>query len=172
MSNDPQNLLLTAKPEELALRKYSGALSVLGNAIIVFGIWDNIKSVLLTVYMSDELRDEIVNSAPPEYLPYAIGAVVVFAILTFLLRVYIGLSAREEAAGKKKTPVYLILTVVLFAEYLWFFWANLVTAMELNDQFLAIIGDMVIDVTSIGFVAFLVVYAIRVRQLKRQFGEA
>lgn len=172
MSNDPRDSLLTTSPEELALRKYSGALSVLGNAIVIFGIWDMVKTVLLTVYMSDELRDEIFNSAPPEYLPIAIGFVVVLAISTYMLRIYIGLSARAEAAGKKKKATYLILTVVLFAQYILFFWADLVSAMTPNEQFFALIGDMFIGVTSMGFVVFLVVNAIRVRRLKKQLGEA
>lgn len=172
MSNDPRDSLLKTSPEELALRKYSGALSVLGNAIVIFGIWDMVKSALTTIYMSDELRDEIMNSAPPEYLPFALGCVVVLAILTFVLRIYIGFSARAEAAGQKRSPAYIIWTFPLFAEYILFFWADLVSAMELNDQILALVGDMFIDVTSVGVVAFLVVNAIRVRRLKRQLGEA
>jgi len=172
MSNDPRDSLLEVSPEQLALRRYSGALSVLGNAIVVFGIWDIIKTVLSTIYMSDELRDEIVNSAPAEYLPYAIGFVVVLSILTFALRAYIGLAARAEAAGKKKSPVYLIMTIPLFAEYLLFFYADFLTMLKLNDEFLEVIGDMFINVTSVGFVALLLVNAIRVRRLKKQLGEA
>lgn len=171
MLNDPRDALLKTSPEELALRRSSGALSVLGTTTIILGVWNLVKTVLSTIYMSDKARDEISESVPPEAMPLFIGIIAVIAILTFALRVYIGLSARAEAAGEKKRPAYLFLTGVLFAEYFYFFYFDLLSAKELDEQFLSILGDLFIEVTAMGVLVFLLVNAIRVRRLKRQLGE-
>lgn len=172
MPHDPRDSLLKTSPEELALRRSSGALSVLGTTIIILGIWSLAKTVLSLIYMPDKVRDEINQSVPPEAMPVVVGIIAGAALLTFALRIYIGLSARAEAAGQKKRPAYLFLTGVLFAEYLYFIYFDILYVTELDDQIFANLGDLFIGMTSMGVVAFLLVNAIRVRRLKRQLGEA
>ena len=72
-----------------------------------------IKSVLVFVYGSENLQETTVPSSDPEadriYMIIGIGILILFMLIDLALRIYIGISARREAFGRKKGSLYLVL---------------------------------------------------------------
>lgn len=171
MSNDPQDALLPASPEELKLRHDCSALIVLGNAVIVFSIWNVIKTVMSFFYMDKEVHERLFGQLTQDEVRIVMGIVFALAGLTFLLRLFIGRTAKAEAAGRRQSPAYLVLTFVLLIEHLLFFYFD-ITELKLDWTILSTISDILINVTSAGILLGLLYFAARVRRLKQQVKEA
>ncbi len=98
---------------EPELRRRRVNLSTLGMGVIAFGGW-NILKTLLYLWVDPLLAvQESEAELPPSLLPILTAIFIFFVVLVSLQYLYIGLSARAESLGKKKSPVYLFVTALL-----------------------------------------------------------
>ncbi len=84
-------------------RRLENNLVTLGTGIIAFGLWAFIKLLLTVMFLGSAYFAD----SPEEQRLAVVIATWVVAVLTLLMYVWIGLSARAEGKGKRKKPVYL-----------------------------------------------------------------
>jgi hypothetical protein len=158
--------------EETELRRGQNTLFILGGGVITFGLWSVVKSIMyLMVNPFQYFRSDDV----PQEFQLIVMAVVygIAALLVGLdvgLRIFVGLSARAEARGKKKSRAYIIVAAVMAAGNLLLFLGTLLLAATTPD---AVTGNLldtlvsaVVDVTALITLFELVFTARRVQRLR------
>ena len=179
------------EPNDIRIRKYRDTLVTGGFAIIAFGIWTVIKSIMeaftilrpmlgnmsfedLTQVQAEQLRELIDSNA----LFYTLLIFVLFFLIVDLaVRVYVGLSARaiglqkKLRSGKERNGiVWLVFGIMLTAFGLYSLIVSLTQAEELLHTYsiMYFVVSLFVDVTSIFVTAELVVTGFRLRGLTRK----
>ena len=147
------------EPNDIKIRKFRDTLVTGGFAIIAFGIWTVIKSIMeaftilrpmlgnmsfedLTQVQAEQLRELIDSNALFYTLLFFVLA---FLIVDLAVRVYVGLSARAIGLQKKKRNgkersgiVWLVFGVILTAFGIYSLIVSLTQAEELLHVFCGI----------------------------------
>lgn len=150
------------------LRKTEVNLVTLGTGVIFFGAWAFIKLVLTTFLYDTPLMGELSGAE----LVAAYIILFLVAGVAFLIHFYIGMSARAEGKGKRKSLFYIILTgiIVLIGLPIFLFEAVLLFA---GDHSLShIIITLIIEATSQIIMLEVFIYAIKVRWMRRKEAQA
>ena len=96
--------------EESELRRGQNTLFILGGGVITFGVWSVVKMIMY--FALDPAKYFHFDDIPQEYrllaMAFAYGIIALIVGLDVGLRFYVGLSARAEARGKKKSRAYII----------------------------------------------------------------
>ena len=179
------------EPNDIKIRKFRDTLVTGGFAIIAFGIWTVIKSIMeaftilrpmlgnmsfedLTQVQAEQLRELIDSNALFYTLLFFI---LVFLIVDLAVRVYVGLSARAIGLQKKKRNgkersgiVWLVFGVILTAFGIYSLIVSLTQAEELLHTYsiMYFVVSLFVDVTSIFVTAELVVTGFRLRGLTKK----
>lgn len=144
-------------------RKYQNILGISGLATIVFGIWSIVKSILLTALNSFQGSGDTVEIDKSVLLPF-FGIVLLYVLIDLLLRFYVGVSARRESKGKKKSILYLIIAgilgIITFANIIYTFLQ--ISSIEAVDIFVSVIIEMI----SLFALVETIIYGIRLKLLK------
>ena len=178
------------EPIDTKIRKFRDTLITGGFAIIAFGIWTVIKSIMeaftilkpmignmtlenLTQVQEEQLKELIESNA----LFYALMLLILaFLVVDMLLRIYVGLSARAIGLQKKKRNgkersgiVWLIFGVILTAFNVYSLVVNLVQIRELLQTYSIVnyVISLFVDVTSIFVTAELIVTGFRLRKFTK-----
>lgn len=149
------------------IRKYQNTLVVAGNGVILFGLWNIVKCIMMFLFTDDriwaaieELEIEVADSRLIYYILIVIVSILL--LVEMILRVYVGRSAIKEGKGKQGKKGYLIVAVVfgiaLLANDVATFWAMSLETLELDT-----IMSAIVDLTSCYAVFDLVYSAIRLR---------
>lgn len=149
---------------DIKARKAEINLKTLGSGVIFFGAWAFIKyalTFLIYGFELDEAVDDIV-------LLVSTIIVWVFLALAFLIRLYIGISARAESEGKRRHAFYLILTGVITFIDAAAILLELVLLVTKLDDMLNMAVTILIDVTSTVILIELMVNAVTVRKMKKK----
>ena len=155
-------------PDRILLRKYKNILSISGIAVIAFGAWSVIKTLVFFSINRDLFNSEFIESAEEEALPLpaVIIALVIVIALYIFLHLYIGLSARSEASGKKKGYFYLIFTFVyLVISYISYFQ----TASDDEDNLDTLLFSGFVDLTVIYVFFQVIINSLRIKKLNKKF---
>jgi uncharacterized membrane protein len=156
-------------PAAVRLRKDENTLVVVGGGVILFGVWSLVKALLYLI--SD--RTEIIEEIPYDEIGKAGVIVVVAAVFLILMadlavRLYVGMSARAEGRGHKKSPVYLILTgVMVLGSLITLFILIRYGKAAANDVPDLIISTL-IELTSMVLECEMIYAGIRVRRARTQ----
>ena len=179
------------EPNDIKIRKFRDTLVTGGFAIIAFGIWTVIKSIMeaftilrpmlgnmsfedLTQVQAEQLRELIDSNALFYTLLFFVLA---FLIVDLAVRVYVGLSARAIGLQKKKRNgkersgiVWLVFGVTLTAFGIYSLIVSLTQAEELLHSYsiMYFVVSLFVDVTSIFVTAELVVTGFRLRGLTKK----
>ena len=152
--------------KEVKMRRYQNLLTISGLGVIVFGVWTVLKTILLLFLKEDALAGLPDNSTV---------RIIFFAILTavmlidFLIRLFVGLSARAEGFGKKKGYAYIFFAILLalmslISLVLVFFDAGEQSILELAISVIVETTSMIVSIE-------LLVAAFTVKKLKKDLGE-
>lgn len=149
------------------IRRTQDNLYVLGTSVIVFGMWNLLKFTIYFFVSSDEFKKETGDEK------FFIAVILLWSMLfiSFLLRCFIGFSARAEGKGKRKSVFYLVLAGIIALVYcalIAFETAYFIA--EHNNIFTSIV-TLIIDVTSLVFLIELMVNSIRIRKLRKDVSE-
>ncbi len=149
------------------LRRTQDNLFVLGTSAIVFGLWNLIKFAIYYFFAFNEIKE----SAGDKY--YLITAIVVWVIVffSFLIRCFIGFSARAEGKGKRKNVVYLVFAGMIALVYFCIIAFEVVYFIVRYDHIFTMIITLIIDVTSFVFLVELIVNSIKIRKLRKDVSE-
>lgn len=133
-----------------------------GTGLMFFGLWTFIKFFLTIVFLGVEYDD---NTSDEVKLIATILTIIAVAIVSALF-CYVGLSARAEGKGKKKSVVYLIVN-----GFLLFFHILIIileaAALLFGENILTIIITMIIDATAAVLMLEVMINSIKLRKIRR-----
>ena len=133
-----------------------------GTGLMFFGLWTFIKFFLTIVFLGVEYDD---NTSDEVKLIATIIAIIAVAIISALF-CYVGLSARAEGKGNKKSVVYLIVN-----GFLLFFHILIIileaAALLFGENILTIIITMIIDATAAVLMSEVMINSIKLRKIRR-----
>ena len=179
------------EPNDIKIRKFRDTLVTGGFAIIAFGIWTVIKSIMeaftilrpmlgnmsfedLTQVQAEQLRELIDSNALFYTLLFFI---LVFLIVDLAVRVYVGLSARAIGLQKKKRNgkersgiVWLIFGILLVVFGAYSVIITLVNTSEILRVYSVMyyVISLFVDVTSLVVTTELIVTGFRLRGLVKK----
>jgi hypothetical protein len=153
-------------------------LRTLGDGMIIFNLWNLLKPFLLSFFGQGETveaADLPDFSALPELSEEMVFVLLMTAlayfVLNFVLRLYIGLSARAEGKGKRKGWLYLIVCVIIFAVDVILLITsailNLAISVE-NSTYLQLFAALVLEISSIAILFETIVTSIKLKRLNRR----
>ena len=146
------------------IRKMQINLSTVGTGVVLFGLWTVIKFALTYFVLGNEDLG-IIDDEQSFWVNAVIMAVI---LIGFSIRCYIGLSARSESKGKRKSVVYLVFTGIMIFFYILILAVEIIGAFFSAEYFFNIIISLIIDGTSTAFFVELMIYSIGLRRLKKQ----
>ena len=148
-------------------RRLENNLVTLGTGIIAFGLWAFIKLLLTVMFVGSAYFEDTAE----EYRFIAMITTWVIAILSLLMYVWLGSSARAEGKGKQKKPVYLFAVGIIS---LYSFFGILLETFYLFTQFnnmedpLTVFVTIIIDVTRMVFLIELIYSSVSLRKIRKQ----
>ncbi|MBQ7715557.1 MAG: hypothetical protein IJT70_06785 [Clostridia bacterium] len=159
--------------KEVKLRRFGNLLTVSGLGVIAFGVWNVLKMILVFVMQRDMIEAifaEISADALIKYITIAIIAAIM--LLDFLIRLFVGLSARAEGFGKKKGVAYIVFAVLLVLGSV----SSLVLVFYDTDSLtknpiLQTAVSVILEITSMVATIELIVAAVTVKKIKSEIGE-
>ena len=158
---------------ETERRRRQIALYTLGSGVIVFGAWSILKTLLYlwvtpdTAALPDDISPEFEHAA----------RIIFYIIIGFFLaadmglRLYLGLSARAESMGRRKSAAYIVLGSVMLLSNLYIMVYTLLNAAQLRLEKQSAIDYYVsffVDSTATAMLGELLYNAIRLRQLEKK----
>ncbi len=96
------------------IRRTEDNLRISGTAVVALGAWASVKLCFRALLRYREVVKVGRSTGTPVPVVLLVAAVLLLLAIMIgqSLHIYIGLSARIEAAGKRKTPPYLILSAI------------------------------------------------------------
>lgn len=147
---------------EVKTRRLENNMITLGTGIIAFSIWALLKYALTSF---TDLSPTETMTAKARVVFYII--IIVFSLTDVLLHFYIGVSARSEGKGKKKTPLYLVLSALIIMVYLLGI-AFEIYLLFFSKNYFTLFVTTLVDVTSTIIFIEMFVYAVQLRGIRRQ----
>lgn len=148
---------------DVKIRKLESDLTTIGTGIIAFGFWGFLKFILSYLF----LGAQSVGIDGDEYITVIAVFVWAVAILIPLVYLWIGMSARAEGRGKRKSALYLFMVGwIIFVSTIAIL-LELYSLSKLKDWF-EIIVTLIIDLTRYVFLIELMVYSISLRKLRKE----
>ena len=148
---------------DVKIRRLESNLTTIGTGIIAFGFWGFLKFILSYLF----LGAQSVGIDGDEYITVIAVFVWAVAILIPLVYLWIGMSARAEGRGKRKSALYLFMVGwIIFVSTIAIL-LELYSLSKLKDWF-EIIVTLIIDLTRYVFLIELMVYSITLRKLRKE----
>ena len=148
---------------DVKIRRLESNLTTIGTGILAFGFWGFLKFILSYLF----LGAQSVGIDGDEYITVIAIFVWAVAILIPLVYLWIGMSARAEGRGKRKSALYLFMVGwIIFVSTIAIL-MELYSLSKLKDWF-EIIVTLIIDLTRYVFLIELMVYSISLRKLRKE----
>ena len=135
----------------------------LGTGVVIFGIWSLIRMGLTLFIFNDGMDAEF----DPDYRTLSLAIVWVATILLFLLYAYVGLSARSEGRGKRKSVAFLIWSGFALFLYIISLVFEVSAMFEEEKGIFSMVASLIIDITSIVCMLEMMVGSVKLRKLRK-----
>ena len=155
-------------------RRCESTLMIAGNGILFFTIWNIIKMNLYFLvgknYIRELLPELFFALSDSEEFAFMIAYIGMMIALFFnaIFQIYVGLSARAEAKGKKKTDLYIVVSCILWLSILPEV-KRCLTQLPSNTIY---IGDQVatalVDISLMIALTDLIYSAMKLRSIKKK----
>ena len=111
--------------DRIKLRRYSDRLVECGLGYILFGAWSTVRNGIIMILGRKDiyafLRESVNETTAPvsedtmRFIIYSVMLffLVIFALISTLSHLFIGIRAIQEGRGRKKTSFYLVFTAFL-----------------------------------------------------------
>ena len=149
---------------EAKIRRLEDNLITLGTGVVLFAVWTIVR-YMLTLY-SEGLRQAAASYQEEGTAVYVISYALMMS--DFLLRCFVGFSARAEGMGSKKGNGYVFWACILLLLYVLSVLIEIFLIFVFADDILNMIITMFIDATSAFFTADLIFSAVSVRKLRKK----
>ena len=151
------------------IRRLENNLVTIGTGVVILSLWTLFKSILYMFVYQEEIENAS-NTLQPIEAAFIIGLIAA-AVVVLVLHCFIGLSAINEGRGKRKHPVYLIVTGFIIIFYAAMILLELLLLFFYKEFSLKLVVSMVIDATTIGLMMDILASSVRLRKLKKQKAE-
>lgn len=155
---------------ESNIRKLENSLVTIGTGVVILSLWTLFKIILYMIVYLGEIKD-VLGTLPHTEAAFVIVLIAAAVVIELVLHCFVGLSAIGEGRGKRKRPVYLIVTGFIIVLYLAAILLELSLLFFFKAISLTFAVSMVIDVTSTGLIIDMFVASVRLRKLKKQKAE-
>lgn len=167
--------------QHVKLRRCQNTLSVVGTGIILFAAWSLVKTIGTLFVLQDdsgqpkivEMRQKAAALTDAEFYLLVLAMALIIMSLEVILRIYVGLSAKAEARGSKRRPLYLIMAGILVLESIG------VLVTSLTDLFAGheedprqVLTTVIIESTSLIMIIEMIVAAVQIRHLTGSGGHS
>ena len=158
---------------EVKLRRFMNLLVVSGTGVIIFGAWSVLKTILVFLMQKDMIEAIFTKlSVTTTVKVITIIIVVSIMVIDFLIRLFVGRSARAEGFGQKKGYAYIIFAVLLAIGSVSSLVLLFSDAESLKlDSILQTVVSLIVETTSIIVTVELLVAAFTVKKLQKETGE-
>ena len=170
-------------PDAVLKRRTQDTLIIVGNGIIVFGLWTLIKTVgIFLMYRTELIRDiralgELNSTDYSDSNIFIVMFITTLILLSFiiLIRSYVGLSAISEGRGRQCSILYILITIIMI-------WLNSMSFIQLTINLIfgeegeraayslsedPSLSSAIIELTSIIMMIHMTRAAIRIRRLRK-----
>ena len=158
--------------EQARRRRLQDTLTIAGSAVIAFSVWSIAKIGLFLAFVNENSLCRLLGQLGIDNESVALAVYVSLGLIALIdlgVRAYVGLSARAEGCGQKKSPFYLIVAAIiamLNASSLYAVaWG---AAFELSILSMAV--SIVIETTAIAALVLVIVGSIRLRHMNVAVG--
>ena len=159
---------------EAEIRRHETTLIYSGYAVIAFGLWSIIRTVLMRLMDPAALQRLFFDDASlslEEYGTVLYWILLVLLVLDLLYRTYLGMSAVREGQGQKKKWVYVVLAF-LYAEGCVVGDVRALISPPGGVYSLDLIVGTVVDLTSCVALLEIVWASVHLRLLKKKAAES
>lgn len=155
--------------EQAKIRRIQDTLTIAGSGVIAFSVWSLAKiGLFLTLVDKDVLR-RILGIDDDSLIITVYALLGVIALIDFGVRAFVGLSARAEGRGKKKSPVYLVVAAIVAISNASSLGAiAVITSLALSPSMLVV--SIVIEVTAIAALVLVIYSSICLRRAGKTTG--
>ena len=161
--------------KEVKLRRYQNLLTLSGLGVIVFGLWSILKLFLILLLNDDTVSETIKAAEMPDEFTTRLALYLVLGVIIlidFLMRLFVGLSARSEGFGNKRGNAYVVFAALIALSSLisvvFIFFDTSLTSIS---SVLELIVSVFVEATATVVMIELLVSAITVKKLKKELGE-
>jgi hypothetical protein len=147
---------------DVTIRRLENNLTTLGTGIIVFGFWSLLKFAVSYFTLGDQMFEETNGDIDATVIFFS----WLFAVLFALVYLWLGLCARAEGNGKRKSLLYLIVIGVIATLSTLIIAAEVLSLFLLKDEIDTVLITLVIDLTRMIFLIELFYSSIKLRHLR------
>ena len=160
---------------QVKYRRLRNLLSTSSFGVIIFGLWSIIRSVLYVLFSRESQKeiDMTVSETGAESSDVLMVIVILMLVILGLeiaLRLFVGLSARAESKGKKKSIAYVIVAGILIPFYVM----SVIYSIASTDYINGVVDNIItiiMDITSTLALIELFVAAISIRVMRKKYGK-
>lgn len=158
------------------LRRNENTMTVAGLGAIAFSVWTVVKAILGLTLHTREMEDllskiEITESTEALDLMAAYIAIGIILAFDLALRLYVGLSARKDGFGGRKSIAYIVVVCIMIT-------VNVVTdiayidSFKINpDEIIEGVVNALVELTSTLTLIELAYSSIKARVLRKKLAE-
>ncbi len=162
--------------DERLYRKNTDTLAILGWGVILFCVWSIVKTIAMYVTSADEVKSLLKEVTGLKHIDNSI-LIMLFAFfgtivaVDVFMRIYVGLTARAVARGKKKGVGYIVVTYLLIIIYIVEIAVDIYMVFhpsESDESILTLVVNAFINISSLITLIELVIYSTKVRRSLRK----
>lgn len=165
----PQLLQGIGMAKQIQVRRLQDCLTIAGTAVIAFSVWSLAKIALFLAFVDEEtIRQliQVLGLQQDSAAAVTYASLLIIAIVDLGFRAYVGLSARAEGRGKKKSPFYLIIaTIAAIANSTSL--VGIALATSFASSILNMLVTVAIEATAIAALVLVIYSSIRLRQIRK-----
>ena len=164
--------ILKNDPGSLRYRRESSTLVVLGTGVMAFGIWSIIKLIgtfAFRIPLFTASEEEELGSVG---MIFAIIIAVIIVSVDVLLRIFVGIRARREGAGKKAGKAYLVFLVLMIIVSVISVAVEIDAVLSAERDFFDSYANLIMELTSlvVSFEVFMAAIYVRRFRAKAEEG--
>lgn len=164
--------ILKNDPGSLRYRRESSTLVVLGTGVMAFGIWSIIKLIgtfAFRIPLFTASEEEELGSVG---MIFAIIIAVIIVSVDVLLRIFVGIRARREGAGKKAGKAYLVFLVLMIIVSVISVIVEIDAVLSAERDFFDSYANLIMELTSlvVSFEVFMAAIYVRRFRAKAEEG--
>lgn len=149
------------------IRKYQDSMIISARALLAFGLWG-----LLRVFFFKASGDTVFHILAEESalegmdpVTFEIMFIIVYLIFDVAFRIYVSRAAISEGRGKKRSIVYLIVSVLYILISL-FCYVVIIGDNSIGGTLIEDISAIIIDLTTLFALVVIIYSSIKVRRLR------
>ena len=151
---------------EAKTRHLQSTLSIAGSAVVAFCVWSFAKIGLFLAFFDENTVRWLLGIDDASFSTTLFVLLGIIALVDLGLRIYVGLSARAEGHGKKKSSLYLVIAAIAAIANA----ASLVVitlGTSFSSSLLGMIVSIIIEVTAIAALVLVIYSSIRLRRMNK-----